>query len=64
MTFEDLLYESRAIETELARLSSEDTKSTYSELRRRASRRVRHAIRDVLNGVRPRLKGYSQGEQT
>jgi hypothetical protein len=57
-TYDDILYEPFAIEQELERLYRYDFKSTYAELRRRAARRVRYAIRNVLRGVRPRLKGY------
>lgn len=56
--YDDILYETYAIEQELDRLYRFDFRSTYAELRRRAVRRVRYAVRNVLRGVRPRLKGY------
>lgn len=59
MSAEEILYDTTAIENEINRLHSYSSKMTHAEKRRLASRRVRHAVKDVLNGVRPRLKGYS-----
>lgn len=56
--FEDLLFDPCSVETELNRLYREDNNSSYAELRKRAARKVRRAIKSVLRGFRPRIKGY------
>jgi hypothetical protein len=57
--FDDVLYDTMAIDNEIERLLKISDKLSYNEVRKRASRRIRYAVRSVLKGVRPRLKGYS-----